>query len=57
MDFTSNENSIIYDAVRYYQQNKTTPGTKLYCDCDLILNTLFPKVKINDIEPGFRVEV
>lgn len=56
MNFTANEQSVIYDAVRYYQQNKTTPGTKLYWDCDSILNTLFPEVKINNIEPGFRVD-
>ena len=54
MNFTEQENSIIYDAVRYYQMNKVVTGTRLYLDCDIILTTLFSKVKINGIEPGFR---
>ena len=54
MDFTGQENSIIYDAIRYYQMNKVVTGTRLYFDCDTILTKLFPKVKINGIEPGFR---
>lgn len=54
MNFTGNENDIIYDAVRYYQMNKVPTDSKLYWDCDVILTKLFPKVKINGIEPGFR---
>jgi len=56
MDFTGYENDIIYDAVRYYQMNKVVTGTKLYLDCDTILIKLFPKVKINGIEPGLRTD-
>jgi hypothetical protein len=56
MDFTGHENDIIYDAVRYYQMNKAVTGTKLYLDCDTILIKLFPKVKINGIEPGLRTD-
>jgi hypothetical protein len=57
MNFIPHENDIIYDAVRYYQMNKVTLDTKLYWDCDIILRKLFPKVKINGVEPAYRSDI
>lgn len=54
MQFTDNEYSVIYDAVRFYQINKTATSSKEYWECDSILRKLFDKKKINGIEPAYR---
>lgn len=54
MNFTDNEYSLIYDAVRLYQLNKTTTSSQQYWECDSILRKLFEKAKLEGIEPGFR---
>ena len=54
MNLTSKECSVIYDAVRYYQINKTTTSSKDYWDCDSILTKLHDKRTINGIEPAYR---
>ncbi len=54
MNLTAKEYSVIYDAVRYYQINKTTTSSKDYWDCDSILTKLHDKRTINGIEPAYR---
>jgi hypothetical protein len=54
INFTEHECGIINDAVRFYQMNKTTTGSKLYWDCDSILRKVFPYKKLDGIEPGYR---
>jgi len=44
MDFTLEQQKIIYNAVRYYQMNRVPHAGKDYQLCDDILNGLFPKV-------------
>jgi hypothetical protein len=43
-NFNVEQQKIIYNAVRYYQINRVTLDSKLYKDCDAILNELFPNV-------------
>lgn len=42
--FNTEQQKLIYNAVRYYQINKVSLDSKLYMECDAILNTLFPTV-------------
>jgi hypothetical protein len=44
MEFTLEQQKIIYNAVRYYQMNRVPHTGKDYSVCDDILNGLFPKV-------------
>ena len=44
MEFTLEQQKIIYNAVRYYQMNRVPHAGKDYSVCDDILNSLFPKV-------------
>lgn len=57
MQFTEGQLKLIYNAVRYYQINGIPFNSKLYCECDDVLNQLFPKVKENYVEPGFQSNV
>jgi hypothetical protein len=54
INFYGNESTILYHAVRYYQLNKTTTGSKEYWKCDELLRKLHPHVSVNGVEPGFR---
>ena len=45
MNLTTDEQKIIYNAVRYYQMNRVSLNGEAYQTCDAILNKLFPKVK------------
>ena len=56
MNFSDNELKTIYESVRYYQMNKVALDGKMYRDCDEILNKLFPIVKVNYVEPAYRVD-
>jgi hypothetical protein len=56
MYFTENEYSVIYDAVRHYQINKTVTSSQEYWECDSILKKLFEKKKFNGVEPGYRTD-
>ena len=44
MDFTPEQQTIIYNAVRYYQMNRVPLDGNEYQSCDEILNQLFPEV-------------
>lgn len=45
-DYTSEQQRLIFDAVRYYQMNAIGPlSTDRYTKCDEILNRLFPIVR------------
>ena len=55
MDFTSHELSIIYNAVKYFQDKKLSNDPNLSCECDLIIKKLYPKISINGIEPAYRI--
>ena len=56
MNFSDNELKTIYESVRYYQMNRAALDGKTYRDCDEILNKLFPIVKVNYVEPAYRVD-
>lgn len=45
MDFTLEEQKLIYNAVRYYQMNRVPLNSEAYQTCDIILNKLFPTAK------------
>lgn len=45
MNFTTEQLKIIYKAVRKFQINDVPLNSQAYQDCDVILNSLFPKVK------------
>jgi hypothetical protein len=57
MDFCGDEYMTLYEAVRYYQINKTITGSKEYWKCDTILKKLYPYSSSNGLEPGFRTDV
>ena len=46
MNFTLEQQKLIYHAVRYYQMNRVPLNSKSYSDCDEILNALFPIAKL-----------
>jgi len=50
MNFTLEQQKIIYNAVRYYQMNRVPHAGKDYSVCDEILNNLFKEVKLNEVE-------
>jgi hypothetical protein len=55
MDFTSHELSIIYNAVKYFQDKKLSNDPNLSWECDLIIKKLYPKISINGVEPAYRI--
>lgn len=57
MDFTYQELSIIYNAVKYYQDKKLSNDSNLSWECDLIIKKLYPKVSVNGIEPAYRSDI
>ena len=54
VSFCPDECNILYKALRYYQVNKTTTGSREYLKCDDLLLKLNPHKIVNGIEPGFR---
>jgi len=44
MTFTQEQLKLIYHAIRYYQMNKVALDGKIYKECDIILNDLFPTI-------------
>jgi len=54
--FSGKEYSIIYDAVRFYQMNRTMTGAKEYWNCDSILTKLEDYRTIDGIEPAYRFD-
>lgn len=56
MDFTLEQQKLIFNAVRNYQMNNVGLTSKKYQICDEILNNLFPIIKETYVEPGFEVE-
>jgi hypothetical protein len=54
MNFDGGECTTLYQAVRYYQMNKTVLDSKEYWKCDELLRKLYPHSGVNGIEPGFR---
>jgi hypothetical protein len=56
MEFTLEQQKIIYNAVRYYQMNRVPLNSNQYSVCDEILNDLFKEVKLNYVEPAYEVE-
>jgi hypothetical protein len=64
MDFTSHELSIIYNAVKYFQDKKLSKellahlnDPNLSWECDLIIKKLYPKITINGMEPAYRSDI
>ena len=55
MEFTLEQQKIIYDAVRYYQMNRVPLNSNHYQVCDEILNGMFKEVKLNYVEPAYEV--
>ena len=51
MEFTLEQQKIIYNAVRYYQMNRVPHAGKEYGVCDDILNGLFKGVKLGAQPP------
>ena len=51
MEFTLEQQKIIYNAVRYYQMNRVLLNSNQYSVCDEILNGLFKEV----VEPAYEV--
>ncbi len=47
MDFTLEQQKLIYNAVRYYQINRVALNGKDYRICDDILNGMFPEVIVS----------
>jgi hypothetical protein len=56
MNFTSEQQKIIYNAVRYYQINSVPVNSKQYSACDEILNAMFKDVRLNYVEPAYEVQ-
>ena len=56
MNFTLEQQKIIYNAVRYYQMNRVPHAGKDYSVCDDILNGLFKEVKVNYVEPAYEIQ-
>jgi hypothetical protein len=56
MNFTLEQQKIIYNAVRYYQMNRVPLNSNQYSVCDEILNNLFKEVKLNYVEPAYEVQ-
>jgi hypothetical protein len=52
MKFTSEQQKLIYDAVRYYQMNRVPHDGKDYRMCDEILNGMFMNVKLTAQPPS-----
>ena len=55
MEFTLEQQKIIYNAVRYYQMNRVPLNSNHYQVCDEILNGMFKEVKLNCVEPAYEV--
>ena len=55
MEFTLEQQKIIYNAVRYYQMNRVPLNSNQYSVCDEILNGLFKEVKATYVEPAYEV--
>ena len=51
MDFTLEQQKMIYNAVRYYQMNRVPLNSKHYSMCDEILNEMFKDVKMDPQPP------
>ena len=51
MEFTLDQQRIIYNAVRYYQMNRVALNSNHYLVCDEILNVMFKDVKLNPQPP------
>jgi hypothetical protein len=51
MEFTLEQQQIIYNAVRYYQMNRVPHAGKEYSVCDDILNRMFKGVKLGAQPP------
>jgi hypothetical protein len=51
MEFTLEQQQIIYNAVRYYQMNRVPHAGKEYSICDDILNGMFKDVKLGAQPP------
>jgi hypothetical protein len=47
MDFTLEQQKLIYNAVRYYQMNRVPLNSNQYSVCDEILNGLFSEVRMD----------
>ena len=47
---------LIYNAVRYYQINKVPLDSPSYRECDEVLNSIFPKIVTNYVEPAYEVD-
>ena len=56
MNFTLEQQKLIYNAVRYYQMNRVLHAGKDYSVCDEILNGLFKEVKATYVEPAYEVQ-
>ena len=56
MEFTSEQQKIIYNAVRYYQMNRVPHAGNDYQVCNEILNGMFKDVKLNYVEPAYEVQ-
>ena len=56
MEFTLEQQKIIYNAVRYYQINRVPLNSNHYQVCDEILNDLFKEVKATYVEPAYEVQ-
>ena len=56
MEFTPEQQNIIYNAVRYYQMNRVPHAGKEYGVCDDILNGLFKEVKATYVEPAYEIQ-
>ena len=54
-NFTPDELNIIYDAVRYYQVKEVSKDTVLNLKCNQIIDSLYPKITINGVEPAYRL--
>jgi hypothetical protein len=56
MNLTSEQQKIIYNAVRYYQMSTVPLDSKQYSDCDEILNVMFKNVRLNYVEPAYEIQ-
>jgi len=56
MNFTLEQQKLIYNAVRYYQMNRVPHAGSEYSVCDEILNGLFKEVKETYVEPAYEVQ-
>ena len=41
MELSHSQKNLIYDAVRYYQINKTVVDSKIYRECESVLNIFY----------------